>query len=146
MTFANLASAIASLRAEIPKLVSVETVKIAKVVLKVASENTPVDTTKAISNWQVGVGNAPTNVLNPYVPGSGGSTQIASIIATNNVGAAKLNRRKYGQTIHIVNNADYIEGLNDGSISRQPGGFVEKAIVAGNKALLAANIDLSRVI
>ena len=44
--------------------------------------------------------------------------------------------------IHIVNNASYINGLNDGTISRQPSAFVQKAILAGNNQLAATRLDL----
>lgn len=97
--------------------------------------HTPVDTSKALSNWQAGLSGKNENRLLPHVAGSHGSTQGASIGATIAAAVQTLREARPGQTIHIFNNLPYIRKLNDGSSQQQPAGFVERAALVGRKAL-----------
>jgi len=116
--------------------------KVASVILETAAANTPVDTTQALSNWQIGIGSGPSSFIGPKVPGKFGSTKPASLTITVREGKSAMKGRTVGSEIHIVNNAPYIDGLNDGTISRQPSAFVQKAILAGNNQLAATRLDL----
>lgn len=131
MTFDLLAGQISKIRKQIPEEVNKATQKVAKVILETAAGNTPVDTTKAISNWQVTQNRSASSILGPKVPGTKGSTRQASLQITIDEGVAAMKGRRVGTEIHIANNAPYIDGLNDGSSRTQPGAFVEKANLAG---------------
>lgn len=143
MTIHNLSAAIKKLRERIPVAVNEATKEVAIEILSVAASNTPVDTTKAISNWQIGVGSAPSGVVPPHVPGSAGSTKGQSLAITVDKGKAKLVNRKVGSDIHVTNNADHIDGLNDGTISKQPGQFVQKAELAGTIKIANTKLRLT---
>ena len=142
MTFELLPAAIGRLHKRVYREVNKATQKVAAVILETAADGTPVDTTQALSNWQVGKGSGPNSFIGPRVPGSAGSTKLASLRITVDQGKYAMKNRVVGSTIHIVNNAPYIDGLNDGTISRQPAGFVQKAMLAGDSQLAATRLDL----
>lgn len=83
---------------------------------------TPVDTTKALSNWTVGL-SAPNKVeLDPRgdsrdVSGAAVYAEVDRIIRT----------KKAGQSAYLTNNAPYITRLNAGSSQQAPAGFIENA-------------------
>ena len=94
---------------------------------------TPVDTSQALSNWQVSL-RTPTPLggeIPPYHPGLGGWTRGAS--AQEAIRAAKqvLSGKKPGDTIYLSNVLDYIVPLNEGSSTQQAAGFVERAVLLG---------------
>lgn len=151
----ELASEIRELRHRIYNEVNKGTQKVAAVILETAAANTPVDTTQALSNWQVGLDSAPSSFIDAKVPGKEGSTLSASLEITIREGKAVLKTRQMlsitsparGKTkpfpdIHIVNNAPYIDELNDGTISKQPDAFVQKAIMAGERQQNSTRLDL----
>lgn len=142
MNISRLSGAIKALRAKIPEEVNRATKEVAMVVLETAASATPVDTTQALSNWQIGVGARPITFIGPHVPGFAGVTKYASLSVVESEGNKALQNRQVGVDIHIVNNADYIEGLNDGTISRQPGQFVEKALLAGRLQIQRTKLRL----
>lgn len=129
MTFDLLAPAIRKLRKDIPERVAEATNEVAIVFLESVIRFTPVDTTKALSNWQVSLNEATEGVIGARVPGVAGSTKAASAAEAVAAGRRELRNRRVGIEIHISNNAPYIDLLNDGSISEQPGNFVAKARV-----------------
>lgn len=110
---------------------------VVKVALKVVEqlvssppEGTPVDTSKAESNWQVGVLRRPTTYLPAYVVGEKGSTQGASAAAVMAAATAALAGRKSGQVIYISNVAPYIRRLAyEGHSKQSPPGWVEAAVM-----------------
>lgn len=142
MTFELLPAAMADLQRRIPLIVAEATNQVAEDIHFTAADNTPVDTTKALSNWRVGVGGAPGGVIGPQVPGLGGATKQASLAATVAEGKTEMEGRRVGIPIHISNNAPYIEGLNNGSISQQPGAFVQLAELAGQRKIAATRLNL----
>ncbi|PCI27881.1 hypothetical protein COB55_04900 [Candidatus Wolfebacteria bacterium] len=102
----------------------------AKEVLKVAAIGTPVDTSKALSNWKVSVG-APDNIeRDAFVPGEDGRTAGASLSFVLSLGFAAIKSQKEGQAIFIQNNADYIIDLEGGK-STQNKNFIDAAIKRG---------------
>jgi len=128
-TLNGLANRIQRLRTEkIPK--EVERLKrgVVEVMLVSLVDNTIVDTSKALSNWQVNVGSALTNELDAYVPGARGSTQGVSGSIVVNIGIAKVKGPIFNLPIYISNNAPYIETLNN----RNDGDFVERSIGLAN--------------
>lgn len=93
---------------------------------------TPVDTSQAESNWQIGIGAAPQSMLKPYFPGAGGSTQGESAEAVIEAAAEMLKRKKPGETIYISNVAPYIRRLAyEGHSKQSPPGWVEAAVLIG---------------
>lgn len=97
--------------------------------------DTPVDTSKAISNWQVSVGSPVSGDRPAFYPGELGSTYGASAAATLDAARAALAAKKPGQTIYISNLLPYIRKLNAGSSKQHPGAFVEAAVLRGREYL-----------
>lgn len=120
---------------DLPNQVNEAKKEVSKAALHTAVNGTPVDTSKAISNWNVNIGKASAPVREPFFPGRRGSTRGESIRATIAKGDARIEKVKPGQEVHIANGVDYIKALNDGTISRQPGGFVEAALTVGRNKL-----------
>lgn len=94
---------------------------------------TPVDTSKALSNWQASLDEPPSDSIQPYYPGEQGSTQRASAQAALNAAKAILRGKKPGDTIYLSNLLPYIRRLNDGYSAQAPAGFVERAVLLGRK-------------
>lgn len=115
--------------------------EVAMEVVTYLAYKTPVDTSKALSNWQVGINTAKTSEIEAYSPGNNGSTQGASAATTINNADSALKARKFGQDIHITNNAEYIKDLENGSSRQAPTGFVAFAIEAGRGKLRKIKIN-----
>ncbi|MCW2763975.1 MAG: hypothetical protein JWR85_4176 [Marmoricola sp.] len=116
-----------------------------RVVITIVSDlayKTPVDTSRALSNWRVNVGTPPTESILPHYPGIGGSTQTASAQETIAAAKAALKGRKAGQTIYIANRLPYIKRLNEGYSGQQPAGFVERSILVGRISMRSIKINL----
>ena len=109
--------------------------------------DTPIDTGRAKSNWQAGVGSptggAPGGVLEEaYVPGRRGSTRTANESAAIAAGRAALAGNKDGDSCYVVNNLSYIDELNAGSSRQAPAGFIERAISAARAKIRTMKLDL----
>lgn len=152
------------IKKNIPREVGKIKKRVALKVLKTAVNGTPVDTSKALSNWTVGIGAAPSGVRGPAVPGKFGSTRSISAATTISTGEAVLGGGLLGSitvgssgtslggstggpnlvgvNIHVTNNAPYIVGLNDGTRSNQAGAFKERALLAGSLAVKTFKIRL----
>lgn len=92
---------------------------------------TPVDTSQALSNWIVSLGSVDRSFIGPWVPGIAGSTRAASAAEAIALARLILADKKAGQRVFIVNNAPYIRRLNEGSSRQHPGGFVQAAAIVG---------------
>lgn len=104
--------------------------------------HTPVDVTTAVSNWQPGVGVAPSFELPAIVPGEAGSTAAQSreeAIAHVDRALADV---QPGQPFFLSNLTDYIEGLNNGTSAQEPAGFVERAVLIGHRFVRRAKLVL----
>lgn len=92
---------------------------------------TPVDTSQALSNWQVVMGDA--NEVEPipaHEPGRMGSTQAESAEVAVAAGSVALQEfTESGVPIHIMNVLDYIVGLDQGNSRQAPNGFVDAAMI-----------------
>lgn len=114
--------------------------------LKHLVERTPVDTTRHISEWQVGVGVEPAApVGRPFVPGRAGSTKAASAKIVLRKARAVLRQETTGP-IYIVNHGPVIEQLEQGTASRQPGGFVLGALVVAGLIAKTLNFNDTRTL
>lgn len=96
---------------------------------------TPVDTSQALSGWEVTLDAPAIGVHGPHFPGKGGSTYRQSAAETLAKAKAALKSKKPGQVIYITNNQPYIKRLNDGSSAQTPAGFVERAVLIGRKMM-----------
>jgi len=96
---------------------------------------TPVDTGRARSNWQVSLGSPNTSEREPYAPGEKlGQSEGQNAAGALAQGQERIGARKSEQDIYIQNNVDYIGRLNDGSSAQAPAGFVQAAIARAVKA------------
>lgn len=91
---------------------------------------TPVDTTKAQSNWLVGLGEPAKSELGPR-----GETRESSGSMTYAEVDRLIRTAKAGQTIYLTNNVAYIGRLNAGSSKQAPAGFIEAAGLIGREVL-----------
>lgn len=119
---------------ELDQKASDAAVEAATAIVKDLVTVTPVDTSQALSNWQVGLGEPPAGKVAPYFPGLGGSTADKSAAAALRAAIAVLQKKKPGVTIFITNNLPYIRRLNEGYSRQAPAGFVERAVLIGRKA------------
>lgn len=108
-----------------------KSIDVATAILRRLTFVTPVDTAKAISNWQIGIGSPVQADIGPYVFGQ----RTASGTAAYQAGVSKLAMKKPGETIYISNLVPYIRQLNEGSSKQAPAGFVEQAVLVGRGVL-----------
>ncbi len=92
---------------------------------------TPVDTSNALSNWQVSLNEPVSKEINPYFPGLFGSTESQSENAAFSAAKSILDQKKPGEVIFISNVVDYIVDLDRGSSRQEPSGFVYRAVALG---------------
>jgi hypothetical protein len=91
--------------------------------------NTPIDTGRAMNNWNISVGVHDYSVTSEG--GGDGSVQSRKKAKAS----AELASVKLGVTIWISNSLPYIQFLNEGSSIQAPANFVENAVVANLNAL-----------
>lgn len=142
-TLANLAS---SLRKRIPAIEAAGNrakIRVAETILGDLVFVTPVDTSRALSNWQVTLDAPVPSSINPYFPGSSGSTRIASANEALSVGRRILATAKPGQHVFLGNVVPYIRRLNDGYSKQAPAGFVERAVLVGRRFLERYRINFN---
>jgi hypothetical protein len=96
---------------------------------------TPVDTSKALSNWQVSLNEPVSDALPPYYEGKGGSTKNSSAQATLSKAKITLAKKKPGESIYLSNVLPYIQRLNDGHSQQAPVGFVELSVALGRRLI-----------
>jgi hypothetical protein len=131
----SLANALNKKANEISKAASDLAVRTALTIVGDLAIKTPVDTSKAISNWQVALQEPLSDTILPHYPGSDGSTFSESAAETLAKAKLVLRNKKPRIPIYITNNLPYIQKLNDGSSKQEPAGFVERAILIARKYL-----------
>lgn len=89
-----------------------------EIVAKLA-QATPVDTSKALSNWRATVGFPATRAIAAHNVGSRGSTKEASVNDTIEAARKSVRNKKVGQNVFITNNVDYMDELANGTGSPQ---------------------------
>lgn len=107
--------------------------KIATAVIQDLVLSTPVDTSQALSNWQITLSSPNAHRIDAIYPGRKGSTQDASSEAAIAIALKLIQSVKPGQSIFIQNVLPYIRRLNDGYSYQAPAGFVERAQLIGRK-------------
>lgn len=102
---------------------------------------TPVDTGRARSNWQVSLGSPITSQREPYAPGEGlGKAEGQNAAGALAQAQERIGKRRTGETVYITNNVDYIGPLNDGTSTQAPAGFVQAAITRAVKAVRSERV------
>ena len=76
-------------------------------------EDTPVDTSLALSNWQASVDRASDFSIPAYAKGRRGSTAAQSRNMAKTAAEFNIFDKKPGQPIYINHNLEYIEDLNN---------------------------------
>lgn len=110
-------------------------------VLNSVVEETPVDTGKARSNWQVGLNSndaaprgpyapIPSQYRPPYQPGPQRSER-SNLQAAIAAGQGTISGANLKQAIYISNSLPYIGRLDDGYSKQTDAGFVSRAVQAG---------------
>lgn len=139
----DLAFQMKALADKLPTAGSELATRVAIEIVTALVRTTPVDTSEALSNWQVTLGSPGASRIPPYVKGKEGSTEEISAERTILEAVAILKTKQPGQSIWIQNVLPYIRVLNDGSSHQAPAGFVERAQLIGRKTAeqgLALNV------
>lgn len=125
----NLHKAFSRESKEIKKRANLIKIQLARTIaLNLIIEDTPVDTSKALSNWVAAISNPKTKVRPAFFVGMDGSTHSQSSTMAYSMANAVIQRAKVGQVIYISNNVDYIELLNQGYSRQAPPDFIEKSV------------------
>lgn len=145
----DLAVRMKTLKRELPDRVTNHTIEVAERTIQglvdSPPDGTPVDTSQAMSNWEVGVGRKPNRFRRAYAEGEGGSTAGISRANVMVAALAALKRRKVGQIIYISNVAPYIRRLAyEGHSKQSPPGWVEGAVMVARRWLRQARGRLLR--
>lgn len=95
--------------------------------------STPVDTSKALSNWTVTIGSINASYHPAFVEGELGNTRSSSAAIAMAKATNVLKTRQPGQPVYLSNAAPYIVKLNEGSSKQAPAGFVERSLFIGSR-------------
>lgn len=119
--------------------------KVAIAVHQAVTIATPVDEGRARSNWLVGIGRARGETIPPYNPGRRGSTAGPNTQQSINAARSAVGTHAPGRDIHVTNNLDYIQFLNQGSSAQAPANYVQTAALQAAAAVGGARILTGRV-
>lgn len=136
-TLRSLSVRMRKLNSALPRMVNEIAKDVSTAVLKGLVDNMPVDTSQAVSNWQIGYDEPNFMNLPPHFPGKGGDTRGPSSAETLAVGRLWIQSKRPGIPLHISNGLDYIEDIDNES--SMPG-FKDKGINAGIEALANAKL------
>lgn len=136
-TLRDLSVRLGKLSKELDNTANERAKQAAKAILRELVEVTPVYTTKALSNWQIGVGAPVAGAIGAYFPGILGYTTAESSEAALRIGYARIDAKKLGEVLYISNATPYIGELNRGSSRQAPAGFVERSVLVGKAAARA---------
>ncbi len=117
---------------------------VVRVVQRDLVEHTPVDVTTAVSNWQPGVGAAPSFELPAIVPGEFGSTAPQSRAEAIAHVERALDDKDPGVPFYLTNMTPYIGDLNNGTSKQEPAGFVERGVRKGQLYAASAVLEVAR--
>jgi len=130
-TLKGLSAMMHRLANNLPKEASKLAVKVGTVVVDDLANNTPVDTSQAVSNWQVRLGNPAVAPIFAYHLGEQGSTKAQSAQAVKTAASNAMKTKKPGIPIYITNVLPYIQRLNEGWSEQTPANFVERSVLLG---------------
>lgn len=126
-------------RAEaLPGLANTVAIEATEATLRDLVAVTPVDTSEAISNWQVGINQRPPAQIPPHTMGRRGSSRAASMAESISLGEAELAAKQPGETIFLSNTAKHIVDLDRGTSAQFAGGFIPRALIVFRAAMQEA--------
>lgn len=99
--------------------------RVAKAGLRTAVNGTPVDTGRAVNNWVTSLDRPFAGYIN-----TGAYLPPPAVVAAGSRIIDAIDTKKDQSVVYIVNNAPYIERLNNGYSKKKPSGFIEKAMQA----------------
>lgn len=135
-TLADLANRLMVKANEVESAGVLPATECALAIVKYLAYNTPVDSSKALSNWSVFVGNYPVGYkIEAHYYGFEGTTRKVSAEKTIALAIEKLKDKKAGEPIYIVNFQPYIVRLNEGHSKQVAPGFIERGILQGRLAI-----------
>ena len=121
----TLASQIRRFKKETDKRILKGKQNIAGAILYYLGNETPVDTSNAMSNWVVSLGTAKARLIPPHFAGVDGSTAPQSLSAMMSQGLAIIRRAKVGEAVFITNSVYYLYWLNRGHSLQADAYFIE---------------------
>lgn len=124
----NLSKQIYSFEKDVKKRVNVYKRKLAQIIAFKLINETPVDTSKALSNWIASLGQAKGRVIEAHSVGMYGSTEAVSSSIAYSIANAVISRAKVGEIVYITNSVDYIELLNLGLSPQAEPYFIQHAV------------------
>jgi hypothetical protein len=134
-TLLSLAARLERIADDVPDAANELKKKAAEAMLVQLVNDTPVDESVALSNWQIG-NNRPVGAEIPaYAPGKAGSTAATSRAAAIAEGRQRIALAKPGEPIYLSNLLPYIRRLNSGWSKQAPAGFVEAAVMVGRNII-----------
>jgi len=136
-TLIQMASNLRSLKTSLKKSSNEISKEFSKRLLTHLVMQTPVDTSRALSNWIINLNRQqiPTgsienyNGIPAYYPGNDGSTEQISEDMAIMVGETMINLKKPGKDIFIVNNISYMDYLNEGNSKQQNAFWINFSIM-----------------
>jgi hypothetical protein len=139
--FSSMPTVVSKMSEAMSKAIDVAVVLIAQDGISAMIDATPVDTTLAVSNWQITKNGPSSQTLEPIVKGSvkGSGAQAARNVAKTRA-AGKLTGYKGAKTVWITNNVPYISVLEYGDVKHRPSGMVSKGLQA--MAVRASSIQI----
>jgi len=100
-------------------------------------DRTPIDTSKAMSNWLVSLNDPVLVDMEAYYEGIHGSTYSASKSEVLAFANTILGKKKPGVDLFISNAAPYIRDLENGSSRQAPLGFTQQSLRVARSKLPA---------
>lgn len=97
------------------------------------AQQSPVDTSLFVSNWQLRLNERAMVPIPAYFPGEAADTKQASGAAMVRAALETLRAKKPGDTIYISNVLPYAEDLDSGTSIQQPAGMTYRAAIIGRK-------------
>lgn len=99
------------------------------------ADATPVDTSTALSNWQVSLNTPARDFIDAHNYGAFGSTAFVSIMDTYQLAKIAAEPGKPGQSYWLSNNTPYIIDLNSGTSRQAPSMFIQATIALSIKKI-----------
>jgi hypothetical protein len=99
------------------------------------ADATPVDTSTALSNWQVSINTPARDFIDAHNYGAFGSTAFVSIMDTYQLAKIAAEPGLPGQSYWLSNNTPYIIDLNEGTSRQAPAMFIQQTIALSIKKI-----------
>lgn len=120
---------------ELDSVASKVAAEFALVLIERLVDSTPIDTSKAISNWILSINDPVLIDQDAFAEGIRGSTYQASKAEVMNFARTQIAKKQAGEPIFLSNAAPYIRSLEEGSSSQAPAGFLRQSVMFARKQL-----------